>query len=146
LRCGDLTVGAVGEIDPEVLAVHDIAERVGYLELDLDALLAQPHGGTAYRSFSLFPSSDIDLAFEVDDEVPAAAVHDAISAAGGPLLWSVELFDVYRGPGVAEGRRSLAYRLRFQAAERTLTEGDVAAARAGVIDAVQSGLPATLRT
>lgn len=146
LRCGDLTVGAVGEIDPEVLAVHDIAERVGYLELDLDALLAQPHGGTAYRSFSLFPSSDIDLAFEVDDEVPAAAVHDAISAAGGPLLWSLELFDVYRGPGVAEGRRSLAYRLRFQAAERTLTEGDVAAARAGVIDAVQSGLPATLRT
>ncbi len=146
LRFGDVAVGAVGEIDPEVLAAHDIAERVGYLEVDLDALLAQPHGGAIYRSFSLFPSSDIDLAFEVDDHVPAAAVYDAIAAAGGPLLWSVELFDVYRGPGVAEGRRSLAYRLRFQAAERTLTEADVAAARAGVIDAVQSALAATLRT
>ena len=79
-----------------------------------------------FRPFSRFPSSDIDLAFEVDEDVPASAVEDAIRSAGGDLLWSVRLFDVYRGAGVAEGRRSLAYTLRLQAADRTLTDADVA--------------------
>ena len=62
-----------------------------------------PHGERTFRPFSLFPSSDIDLAFEVDEDVPASAVEDAIRAAGGDLLWSVRLFDVYRGTG--RGRR-----------------------------------------
>ena len=60
-------------------------------------------GDRTYRPFSLYPTSDIDLAFEVDDDVPASAVEDAIRAAGGELLWSVRLFDVYRGAGVADG-------------------------------------------
>ena len=98
-----------------------------------------------YRPFSLYPSSDIDLAFEVDDDVPASAVEDAIRAAGGELLWSVRLFDVYRGAGVADGRRSLAFTLRFQAPDRTLTEADVAQARTTIIEAVESAVGATLR-
>ena len=128
-----------------MLQAHGIGERVGYLEVDLDTLLAQPHGDRAYRPFSLYPSSDIDLAFEVGDDVPAAAVHDAIRTGGGELLWSVELFDVYRGPGVPEGRRSLAFRLRLQAADRTLTDADVADARQQVIEVVASTVGATLR-
>jgi phenylalanyl-tRNA synthetase beta chain len=138
-------VGALGEIDPAVLEAHGIGERVAYLEVDLDTLLDLPHGNTQFRHFSLFPSSDIDLAFEVDDDVPAAAVEDAIRAAGGDLLWSVRLFDVYRGQGVADGKRSLAYTLRLQAADRTLTDADVASARQQIIDAVQTQLPAALR-
>jgi phenylalanyl-tRNA synthetase beta chain len=138
-------VGLAGEIDPAVLDAHGIGERVAYVELDLDAVLSLPHGEQRYRPFSVYPSSDVDLAFEVADAVPATAVEDAIRAAGGELLWSVELFDVYRGPGVAEGTRSLAYRLRLQALDRTLTDADVAQARQQVIDAVQGALPATLR-
>ena len=98
-----------------------------------------------FRPFSLFPSSDIDLAFEVDEGVPASAVEDAIRSAGGDLLWSVRLFDVYRGGGVAEGRRSLAFALRLQAADRTLTDADVARARQQIVDQVQATLAATLR-
>ena len=90
-----------------------------------------------------YPSSDIDLAFEVDDDVPASAVEDAIRAAGGELLWSVRLFDVYRGTGVADGRRSLAYALRSRppiAPSPTPTSRRPARA---IIDAVQSSrLPA----
>ncbi len=74
LVAGDVVVGALGEIDPAVLDAHDIGERVAYLEVDLDTLLALPHGDRTYRPFSLYPSSDIDLAFEVDDEVPASVV------------------------------------------------------------------------
>ncbi len=145
LLLGELVIGCAGEIDPRVLDAHDIGERVAYLEVDLTTLLDQPHGDRAYRPFSLYPSSDIDLAFEVDETIPASAVHDAIRAAGGELLWSVRLFDVFRGASVAEGRRSLAFSLRFQAPDRTLTEADVAGARATVIDAVQTNLGATLR-
>ncbi len=145
LLLGERAIGCVGEIDPGVLEAHDIGERVAYLEVDLTTLLAQPHGDQPYRPFSLYPSSDIDLAFEVDESIPASAVHDAIRASGGELLWSVRLFDVFRGASVADGRRSLAFTLRFQAADRTLTEADVAQARTAIIDAVQADLGATLR-
>jgi phenylalanyl-tRNA synthetase beta chain len=140
-----IEVGQVGEVDPGVLEEHGIGERVGYLEVDLDQLLDLPHGDATFRPFSLYPSSDIDLAFEVPDDVPASAVEEAIRASGGDLLWSVRLFDVYRGTGVADGARSLAFTLRLQAPDRTLTDGDVAAARTAIIDAVQARLPATLR-
>ncbi|MGE3619610.1 MAG: phenylalanine--tRNA ligase subunit beta [Acidimicrobiia bacterium] len=145
LEADGQALGRLGEVDPEVLEGHGIAERVAWLEVDLDGLLARPHGERAFRPFSLYPSSDVDLAFEVDEAVPASTVEAAIRAAGGPLLWSVRLFDVYRGPSVAEGRRSLAYALRFQAPDRTLTDDEVGAARRSCIDAVESALPATLR-
>jgi phenylalanyl-tRNA synthetase beta chain len=145
LQAGEVVLGALGEIDPAVLEAHGIGERVAYLEVDLDALLALPHGQRRYRPFSAYPSSDVDLAFEVDDDVSAAAVEAVIREAGGDLVWSVELFDVFRGDAMAEGRRSLAYRVRLQAPDRTLTDADAAAVRGAVIDAVQSRLPATLR-
>ena len=145
LSVGTTEVGQLGEVDPGVLEAHGIGERVAYLEVDLDTLLALPHGDRPQRAFSLYPSSDIDLAFEVDDDVPAAAVEDAIRASGGELLWEVALFDVFRGGSVPDGRRSLAYRLRLQSLDRTLTDADVASVRTTIIDAVQSALPATLR-
>jgi phenylalanyl-tRNA synthetase beta chain len=145
LLAGETVVGALGEVDPGVLEAHGIGERVAIVELDLDLLLALPHGTSQYRRFSLYPSSDVDLAFEVDDAVPATAIEDAIRVAGGDLVWSVELFDVFRGTGLAEGRRSLAYRLRLQAPDRTLTDAEIAQTRTAIIDAVQSSLPATLR-
>jgi phenylalanyl-tRNA synthetase beta chain len=141
----EVLVGQVGELDPAVLDAHGIGERVAYLEVDLDTLLALPHGDRSYRPFSLYPSSDVDLAFEVDDDVPASVVEDAVRRAGGELLWSVELFDVYRGPGVADGRRGLAYRLRLQAPDRTLTDADVAAVRDATVAAAAQATGASLR-
>jgi phenylalanyl-tRNA synthetase beta chain len=94
---------------------------------------------------SRYPSSDVDLAFAVDDAVPASRVEAVLRQAAIPLCESLELFDVYRGPGAEEGKRSLAYRLRFCALDHTLTESEVAELRRRCIDAVQSALPATLR-
>ena len=142
---GEESVGVVGEVDPGVLEAYGIGERVAWLEVDLGRLLELPHGDRPFVPFSRYPSSDIDLAFELDESVPAAALLHAISAAGGALLVDATLFDTYRGRGVGTGRRSLAYRLRFQALDRTLTDADVGDARQRIIDAIEAALPAKLR-
>lgn len=141
----DVVVGAVGEIDLVVLERLGITERVGSLEVDLGRLLARPHGTLAYAPVSRFPSSDMDLAFVVDDAVPAADVRATIEASAGDLLASVRLFDVFRSEALPPQTRSLAFALRLQAQDRTLTDDDVAAVRAQVIAAVESAHPATLR-
>ncbi len=145
LSAGGQVVGVVGELDPGVLARLGIAGRVALVEVDLDQLLAVPHGDRPYRPVSRYPSNDIDLAFEVDESVPAAAVEGAIRAAAGERLADLRLFDVFRGPSLPEGTRSLAFGLRLQAPDRTLTDDEVGELRAQVIAAVESELPARLR-
>ncbi len=139
-------VGAVGEIDPAVAEAFGVPERVAFLELELDTLLGLPHGDRPYTRFSRFPSSDVDLAFEVAETCPAADVERALRKAGGDLLVALALFDVYRGERVPSGTRSLAYALRFQAPDRTLTDAEITDVRAACIAAVESALPARLRS
>jgi len=128
-------VGAVGEVDPQVAAAYGVERRVAWMQLDLTTLLALPHGARPYRRVSRYPSSDVDLAFVVAESTPASAVADALRAAGEPLLVDLALFDVYRGDRVTAGSRSLAYRLRFQAGDRTLTDAEVADVRRRCIEA-----------
>ena len=95
---------------------------------------------------SKYPSSDIDLAFEVPDAIPASSVVRSLRKGGGSLLVGLDLFDVYRGDGVGADARGLAYRLRLQAPDRTLTDGEVAEVRQSCIDTVQKQQPGvTLR-
>ena len=153
----EVTVGAVGEIDPAVAARFDltrtaaggtVARRIGWLEVDLGVLFDEdrvPRRITVGGAVSRFPSSDIDLAFVVEDHHPADAVAEALRIAGGDLLESVHLFDVYRGTGIDDGSRSLAYRLRFCADDHTLTDDEVGGLRARCIDAVADEFGAVLR-
>ena len=138
-------IGAVGEIDPAVLDGLGIACRVGVVELDLHRLLAEPRRPDEARPVSRFPSSDVDLAFAVREDIPASAVEASLRAAASDLLEHIFLFDAYRGPGLPEGTRSLAFRLRFTAPDRTLTDAEVAAVRQAAIDGVVSAHGATLR-
>ena len=119
--------------------------RVAWLELDLGGLLDGPHGSRRYTPVSKFPSSDIDLAFVLAGTVAASQVEASLRKGGGELLVGLELFDVYRGPGVDEGSRSLTYRLRFQAKDRTLTDDEIGAVRQSCIDQVAAKTGATLR-
>ena len=145
VKVGDTVVGVVGEIDPDVLAAWDIESRVAWLDVDVEALVAAPRRPIQMEPVSRFPTSDIDLAFVVDDDVPAGDVERTLREAGGDLLASLELFDVYRGVGVPDGKRSLAFRLRFQAQDRTLTDDEVGRIRARAIDAVTKAHAAELR-
>jgi phenylalanyl-tRNA synthetase beta chain len=137
-------VGVVGEIDPGVLEAFGISERVAWAELDLGALLSGPRRAESARQVSRYPSSDIDLAFDAPDEVSAIDLERTL-AGTDPLVWSVELFDTFRGEQIGEGRRSLAYRIRLQAGDRTLTDDEVATARTALVAAAEARHGVTLR-
>jgi phenylalanyl-tRNA synthetase beta chain len=150
-------IGAVGEIDPAVAVAFGLirttgsgtsARRIGWLEVDLGLLFDESvvaRRAPVAAAVSRFPSSDIDLALVVDDDVSAESVADVLGRAAGDLLESVNLFDVYRGEGIGSGQRSLAYRLRFCSADHTLTDDEVGVLRAGCIAAAQSAFGAVLR-
>jgi phenylalanyl-tRNA synthetase beta chain len=142
---GGRPVGEVGEIDPGVLAALGIRERVAWLQVDLGSALSLGHGSQPYRAISRYPSSDVDLAFEVAETVPASHVAAAIRGAAGELLVDLQLFDVFRGPPVPDGRRSLAYRLRLQAGDHTLTDDEITAVREAVVARLEADHRATLR-
>jgi phenylalanyl-tRNA synthetase beta chain len=135
VSAGGTELGAVGEIDPRVVAAYGLPGPVGWLGLSLDALSGAVRRARTAIEPSRFPASDIDLAFVLADDVPAADLVAAIEQAGGELVEGVSLFDVYRGERIGAGRRSLALRARLRAADHTLTEGELAAARQGLIDA-----------
>ncbi len=144
LVAGREEIGAVGEVAPAVLDAYDIGERVAILELDLSVVLAAEAKPARWKATSRHPSSDLDMAFELAEDIPAEKLEKAIRQGAGSLLVGLELFDVYRGQGVADGSRSLAYRLRLQAPDRTLTDADTAAVVTQVRAAADK-LGATLR-
>jgi phenylalanyl-tRNA synthetase beta chain len=148
-RVSGRTLGYVGEVDSELVgAITTVpgTRRLGIVDLDLDAV-ANPHVATRQSALvsvpSRFPSAVVDLAFVAPRALHAADLEFALRAASD-LVESVELFDVYEGPGLAEGSRSLAYNVRFSSSERTLSDQEISEARAALI-AVASSLGAQLR-
>ena len=133
-------VGVIGEIDPQVLEQLDIPAPVAYFEANLSRVLeAIEHQDTLpYTAPTKFPSSDIDLAFAVSDQMPAGDLKAVLTEAAGECLASIVLFDIFRGKQLGEGMRSLAFRLRFEAPDRTLTDEEVAQARQRCIEAAQT--------
>lgn len=122
-------LGHAGELHPRVATTLGLPARTAAAELDLDVLLAAVPDAVRAPVFSSYPVAKEDVALLVDADVPAGAVEDALRDGAGELLESVRLFDVYTGAGVPEGRRSLAFALRFRAPDRTLGEGEASAAR-----------------
>jgi phenylalanyl-tRNA synthetase beta chain len=147
-------LGEVGELHPTFVETFGLVgpdgrpRRVGWLDLDIGALLdpeVAPRRPMEAVPVSRFPSSDIDLAFVVPDAVPAGAVEATLTSAGGDLVESVQLFDVYRDESLGSATRSLAFRLRFCALDRTLTDEEIGGLRAACIAAVEDAHGATLR-
>jgi phenylalanyl-tRNA synthetase beta chain len=139
----ETNVGWLGELHPAIAAGWEL-ERVAAFELDLDAVIASAPGAVRYQDYTSFPEVRQDLAVVVPDDVPSGEVVRVVREAGGPLLASAEVFDVYRGEQLGEGMVSLALRLAFRSPERTLTDEDVAARRAN-IEAALAQLGGSLR-
>jgi phenylalanyl-tRNA synthetase beta chain len=128
--------GWLGEVHPGVAARWDL-ETVAGFELEWGVLERAAVTVPGYEDMTSFPAVRQDLAATLPDDVPAADVLAAVREAGGPLLRAAEVFDVYRGEQVGEGRTSLALRLEFRAGDRTLTDEEVAQRRAKIVAAIE---------
>ncbi|MGA4544599.1 phenylalanine--tRNA ligase subunit beta [Uniformispora flossi] len=148
LVVGDTVVGHAGELDPRVVKALQLPERTCAMELNLDALTAGLEGGEKHAvsgHIGSFPIATQDVALVVGAEVSAAAVEAALREGAGALLESLSLFDVFTGEQIGEGRKSLAYALRFRAADRTLTVEEATAARDAAVALAAERTGAVLR-
>jgi phenylalanyl-tRNA synthetase beta chain len=144
LMVGDWPVGHAGELHPKVVEALGLPKRTVAMELDLDAI-PLPDSRPA-PSVSPYPPVLLDIALVVDAKVPAADLAEAITTGGGDLLEDVTLFDVYTGDQVGAGKRSLAYKLRFRAPDRTLTIEEATKARDAAVAEAASRFGAVLRS
>ncbi|WP_330319797.1 phenylalanine--tRNA ligase subunit beta [Streptomyces clavifer] len=121
--------GHAGELHPRVIKDLHLPERSCAMEVELDVLEQAVDGALQAPRISTFPVATQDVALVVAEDVPADAVERALRDGAGELLESLRLFDVFTGDQIGEGRKSLAYALRFRAADRTLTVEEASAAR-----------------
>ena len=140
-------VGHAGELHPRVARGLGLPERSCAVEIDLEPLLeaVETAGVLQVRAVSTFPAGKEDIALVVDEAVTAAAVEAVIREAAGELAEEVRLFDIFRGPQLGEGRKSLAFSLRLRATDRTLTAEELAGVRRRVVKRAAKRLGAELR-
>ena len=136
--------GTIGVVGQAVVESFGLDGPVAVAELELTALVGATRRDRRFRAPSRFPASSIDLAFVVDPNVTAGEVLEVLRDEAGELLEAAWCFDEFRGAELGD-RRSLAFALRFRSRDRTLTDHDVGALRARLVDAVGERLDATLR-
>ena len=122
-------IGIIGRVHPQILK-----EDVYVLEIDLDKLLSKKVGKMKYKEISKYPTVKKDIAIVVDQKITAGDIAMQIKKAAGSLLINSEVFDVYTGTGIEEGKKSLAYSLTFGSNDRTLTDEEINAILEKIID------------
>ncbi|MFC7829758.1 phenylalanine--tRNA ligase subunit beta [Streptomyces sp. NPDC057375] len=155
-RCAELfvtvdgeerVIGHAGELHPRVLKALGLPARTCAMELDLDAVERVGDDTPQAPGISTFPVATQDVALVVEEFVPAAEVEAALREGAGELLESIRLFDVYdNAEQLGEGRKSLAYALRFRAGDRTLTVDEASAARDAAVALAGERVGAVLRS
>ncbi len=142
---GSDAAGWLGEVHPRVLDAYDCEGSVTAFELSLAVLLRSASAHRPFVDVPRFPAVELDVALLVPEEVTAERVTQAIVSAGGNLLESARLFDVYRGKGVPEGRKSMAFALTYRRPDRTLTAEEVEQAHDRLLRKVTGAVGGELR-
>ncbi len=142
---GDTYLGVFGQIHPLVAQNYDMDTEIFCAELSVEALFAVRGAQTEYVALPKYPAVMRDLALVCDESITVGALEDCIKAASKSLLREVELFDIYRGPGIDEGKKSVAFSLVFRADDRSLTAEEVDAEMSAVLAALCEKLNAVLR-
>lgn len=145
IQADGLELGVIGEVHPSVTQNFGIKPRVCSFELDVDRLYDLSSRRVMMDSITKYPAVERDLALLMQVEIPAVEVMNVIKEAGTELLHSIVLFDVYAGDQVADGFKSMAFRMTFQSKERTLTDTEITAMMEGIIAALEQKLQAALR-
>ncbi|OAN37649.1 phenylalanine--tRNA ligase subunit beta [Microbacterium sp. H83] len=145
LAVGEVEVGYVGELHPDVAAAADLPGRATVVELDLDGILDLAGAQSIAASLSTFPAATQDVSLVVAAEVSAGEVRAALVEGAGSMLESARLVDDYRGEGVPDGEKSLTFALRFRAEDRTLTAAEATEAKLAGVEVAAERFGATIR-
>jgi len=142
---GKLALGEFGQLSPTLAKKYDLRDAVFLAELNLDQLLARRNPAKLFKPLPQFPAIRRDIAMLVPETTTHDAVLQTVKQAKPANLEGVELFDVFRGKNVPEGQKSLAYAFTYRSLENTLTDAEVNAAHAKVVEAFKTQLKATVR-
>ena len=149
-RCADIMIdgkklGVIGQIHPLVAEGYGISGEVYVAELDFTGLQSALAPERVFHSLPKFPTVSRDLALVCDEAMTVGMLEACIKKAGGKLLRSIQLFDIYRGPGIAPGKKSVAFSLELRADDRTLTDEDTTGVTNSVLEKLKNDLGVTLR-
>ena len=149
-RCADIMIdgkklGVIGQIHPLVAEGYGISGEVYVAELDFTGLQSALAPERVFHSLPKFPTVSRDLALVCDEAMTVGMLEACIKKAGGKLLRSIQLFDIYRGPGIAPGKKSVAFSLELRADDRTLTDEDTTGVTTAVLEKLKNDLGVTLR-
>lgn len=149
-RCADIMIdgkklGVIGQIHPLVAEGYGISGEVYVAELDFTGLQSALAPERVFHSLPKFPTVSRDLALVCDEAMTVGMLEACIKKAGGKLLRSIQLFDIYRGPGIAPGKKSVAFSLELRADDRTLTDEDTTGVTNAVLEKLKNDLGVTLR-
>jgi len=138
-------IGHMGEVHPGIAAEYDIGTRAYIAALALAPMIERINISATYVPLPKHPSISRDIALQVRQEFTAASIEKAIREKAGPLLADLSLFDIYQGKQLEEGYKSMAYKLAFRAADRTLTDEEVAVHMEHILKHLQDSLDIQLR-
>ena len=139
----DAVIGWIGELHPRWQKKYELPEPLVAFEVDAEPLLRLPL--PRYRELSRFPPVRRDLAVTVDEAAPVQAILDGLLRAKPAIVHAVRVFDVYRGKGIENGKKGLAFRVLLQDTQKTLTDAEVDAAIAGLRKVLEQEYGAKLR-
>ena len=150
-RCATVSVNGVqigifGEVHPEVAANYGIGAPTYVAQLDFDAMFEARIEVVEYTPLPKYPALERDFSFVCDEETPVAQLESCMKRAGGAMLESVRLFDIYRGPQIGEGKKSVSFAAMLRAAERTLTAEEADGAVKKILKRLEAECGAVLRS
>ncbi|MFA5634400.1 MAG: phenylalanine--tRNA ligase subunit beta [Anaerovoracaceae bacterium] len=145
IKYNNLTLGVIGELHPDVMETYDIAAKTWCCELDFSRLAEAANTEHYYSPLPKYPSTSRDISMLVDEDVTVASMKTIIQNNGSGLLEKVELFDIYRGKQVPEGKKSASFTLTYRAPDRTLTDSQTNEVHESILKALSEELNAVLR-
>ncbi|WMJ24072.1 phenylalanine--tRNA ligase subunit beta [Paludicola sp. MB14-C6] len=141
---GDVVIGILGEVHPQVLVNYNIGTKAYLAKFDVNAMFSLANTETQYKPLPKYPASTRDLSLICDDELPIVEIEKAIKGAVGNTLEAVKLFDVYKGAQIAENKKSVSYSIIMRSPTQTLTDTEADAAIKRVLKALDK-INVTLR-
>jgi phenylalanyl-tRNA synthetase beta chain len=139
-------VGHVGELHPDIANENHLPRRVGVFELNLDKVFSLAPTIVLAGEVNPMPAATQDISLLVDQDIPAAVIAKTLLSGAGELLEEIKLTDDYRGQGIASGKKSLTFALRFRAKDRTLTQAEATIARDAAVSLAAQNHGAELRS